>query len=110
MKKMKKNKKLNRKQKQDCTVHQENKWFIMMVKIEFLERKKHRHMNESVLSRVRLCGKFGMNMEMNQNNWQQMNYNKKEEEEILKPKHIKLNLKKKTLFGSKKRKDIVIWK
>ena len=48
-----------------------------------------------------------MNMEMNQNNWQQMNYNKKEKEEekILKPKHIKLNLKKKTLFGSKKRKD-----
>ena len=52
--KTKKNKKLNRNKKLDCTEHQENKWFIMMVKIEFLERKKHRHTNENVPSR----GKF----------------------------------------------------
>ena len=51
MKKMRKNKKLNRNQKLDCTEHRENKWSIMMVKIEFLERKKQRHTNENVLSR-----------------------------------------------------------
>ena len=51
MKKMRKNKKLNRNQKLDCTEHRENKWFTMMVKIEFLERKKQRHTNENVQSR-----------------------------------------------------------
>ena len=45
---MKRNKRLNRNQKLVCTERQESKWFIMMAKIEFLERKKHRLMSGNV--------------------------------------------------------------
>merc|ERR1711962_1486555 len=99
-------------QRRDYIEHQENKWYIMTAKIKFQKKKKLLHTNENELSRVRLCEKYGMNMEMNQSNWQRMNYNKKGkgEEKILKHKHIKLNLKKKTLLESKKRTDIGIWR